>query len=305
MKTIFIGVIAVIGIIIAIMIGLNANTNLEEIGTDDSVQLEGNSNVDTYKIMIEPLPENIDEKMILGFLNESTSYWEQKNPELNFIYDDKNPDIIFSWSLKGYQDHIGFASLNAYGFYQVQISLGDKNCRGYFIQFTDETIKNTMMHEIGHVLGLLHTSDEKHLMWSDDEFVQEVFDEKGLVIPSRLDDKFLFSEAKELYEEYDVISKDFEVFESDYKMMKEKLNTLQTQYEYYGTEDLYSKIQELRVDKARKYGEYLAAYHNIQDLAWASECIPVELEQYHHVKIKTLEELNAEFREILKDFPQK
>ena len=106
-------------------------------------------------------------------------------------------------------------------------------------------VTNILMHEIGHALGLGHTSEIDHLMYST-ESPQVSFDTKGYMIPDRLEELYvgqsaLLQKEKELRQELgslDVkISREQSQYDEYYK-----------QYEYYEGKTLsqedYEKAQK-------------------------------------------------------------
>ncbi len=65
-------------------------------------------------------------------------------------------------------------------------------------------VANILMHEIGHALGLGHTGDEDHLMYSTVS-PETSFDSNGYLIPERFDElyvgqKLLLIQEKEIQE---------------------------------------------------------------------------------------------------------
>jgi predicted Zn-dependent protease len=47
----------------------------------------------------------------------------------------------------------------------VEVALGDYNCDGNFQLYNVESIKTIMTHELGHSIGLLHTTDKNNIMY--------------------------------------------------------------------------------------------------------------------------------------------
>lgn len=121
-------------------------------------------------------------------LNTAINIWERKN-NLKFIESDNDPNIIIEWSYRLSDTHLGVAS--CYEFIHITqidctltISLGKYDCENSFIQTDVDSVTNTIMHEIGHSLGLSHISDKSHLMYDIDGSNQ--IDTLGYYIPDRL-----------------------------------------------------------------------------------------------------------------------
>ena len=47
----------------------------------------------------------------------------------------------------------------------VEVALGDYSCDGSFQLYDVDTVKMIMTHELGHSIGLKHTSDENNIMY--------------------------------------------------------------------------------------------------------------------------------------------
>ena len=66
------------------------------------------------------------------------------------------------------------------------IGLGQCDCKGKWQHYSKETLSDTIAHETGHYLGLGHHKDKRHLMYGDDEFVQDPFETLDYNIPPKL-----------------------------------------------------------------------------------------------------------------------
>ena len=88
------------------------------------------------------------------------------------------------WDIHSSDEHAGLATcgptlLHKFKFKcTLEVALGE-GCNGNYNQFNEKMVTFIMAHEIGHVLGLSHTSDEGHLMWGKDGSLED-FDAKIL-----------------------------------------------------------------------------------------------------------------------------
>ena len=146
-------------------------------------------------------------------MNKAIETWESHNPNLKFI-ESENSNIEIKWQKYASSTHTGLATCNnvLFGILShcvLDISIGAEDCNSNFVQNDENMVTNILMHEIGHALGLGHTSDENHLMYST--ISPEIdFDTKGYVIPERFDElyvgqKLLLIQEKEIQKQIELL----------------------------------------------------------------------------------------------------
>lgn len=152
----------------------------------NSPDITGVPDVITWDILIPPGPGPQNELRVIYAIERAFEIWEEYNPELNFERDQEGiPDILVQWELEPTYFGGSYAG--------VVVDVGDYNgkiylvlgyfCEGIYVERSTNSLINTMMHEIGHIIGLAHSSDKKHLMYG---YNDEEFDEKGFNIPKEL-----------------------------------------------------------------------------------------------------------------------
>lgn len=198
----------------------------------------------------EDVPSVFDKQIPVNALKKSIQTWEVNNSDLKFIQSE-NSNIEIKWQVYAASTHTGLATCNSvlYGILShcvLDISIGAKDCSGNFVQNDENMVSNILMHEIGHALGLGHTSEVGHLMYST-ESPQISFDTKGYVIPDRFEELYvgqsiLIQQEKELRVDIDLLDVKISRGQSQYDEYRK-------QYEYYEgktlSPDEYQKAQKV------------------------------------------------------------
>ena len=198
----------------------------------------------------EDVPSIPDKQIPVNALKKAIEMWEVNNPNLEFIQSE-NSNIEIRWQVYASPTHTGLATCNSvlFGILShcvLEISVGDDDCNGNFVQDDEDMVTNILMHEIGHALGLGHTSEIGHLMYST-QSPEITFDTKGYIIPDSLEQlyvgqKALLQQEKEIREELGAL---------DVKISREQsqYDEYYKQYEYYEGKTLspsdYQKAEKI------------------------------------------------------------
>jgi len=207
-----------------------------------------------------PLP---DKQIPINALKKAIETWEAINPNLEFIQSE-NSNIEIRWQVHASPTHTGLATCSTvlFGILShcvLDISVGVNDCNGNFIQDDENMVANILMHEIGHALGLGHTSETGHLMFST-ESPQITFDTKGYAIPDRFEELYIGQKAI-LQQEKEIRA---EIESLDIKISREQsqYEEYYKQYEYYEGKTLapddYQKAQRA-LDKINSEAEKINA----------------------------------------------
>ena len=133
--------------------------------SDDTYHLE-------YKIYINQQPHGLPLDHV-GTLTNSFKYWEDqeltandgKPVKVHFITTKSKSDanLWVTWVVRNIGENVlGHAHL---GKGIVEVALGGYGCDGSFQLFHVDTVETIMTHELGHGIGLLHTTDRDNIMY--------------------------------------------------------------------------------------------------------------------------------------------
>ncbi len=218
----------------------------------------------------EDVPSIPDKQIPINALKKAIETWEAINPNLEFIQSE-NSNIEIRWQVYATSTHTGLATCSTvlFGILShciLDISVGANDCNDNFVQDDENMVANILMHEIGHTLGLGHTSETGHLMFST-ESPQIDFDTKGYVIPDRFEELYIGQKAL-LQQEKEILAG---IESLDIKISREQsqYDEYYKQYEYYEGKTLspddYQKAQRA-LDKMNSQAEKVNAMIDQQNL---------------------------------------
>ena len=222
-------------------IGMSPNQNIQQIS--DAVSPNAKK---TVYYSFEDVPSIPDKQIPINALKKAIQSWEENNPQLDFIQSE-NSNIQIKWQKYASSTHTGLATCNSvlFGILShcvLDISVGAEDCNGNFIQNDENMVINILMHEIGHSLGLGHSSQTDHLMYST-ESPQIAFDDKGYVIPSRFE---------ELYVGQNLLLKQEKEIRSEIESLNVKISRENSQYDEYLKQYEYYEGKTLSPDDYQK-----------------------------------------------------
>ena len=197
----------------------------------------------TYSTAVYPRVD--DPGIITRSLEAAIAAWEQSNRGISFSESD-DPEVSISWRTEPWNDSVGWANCFFYTeIYEceLEIAVGGTSCSGTYVQADMEDVTNTIMHEIGHVLDIGHTSDETHLMHGVDPPPSDPLDLMGYRVPEKLETQGdrndrektaldaalagLDDELAGLNREQAVLDSDLEVLDEELGRLKAELQSLE------------------------------------------------------------------------------
>ena len=169
---------------------------------------------------------------------------------MDFVESD-DPDIEIRWQVYASETHSGLSTCNSalFGILNhcvLDISVGDEDCNGNYVQNDENMVSNIIMHEIGHVLGLGHSIDKNHLMYSDESPTID-FNSQGFIIPQKFEE--LYVGQKSLLDQDSEIRNEIESLDEKISHAKSQYAEYYKQYEYYDgktlPQDEFEKAQRM------------------------------------------------------------
>lgn len=199
---------------------------------------------------IQAIPNLPDEQIPLNALHKALDAWKSLNPNLDFV-ESVDPDIEIRWQAYASETHSGLATCNSalFGLLNhcvLDISVGDEDCNGHYVQNDENMVSNIIMHEIGHALGLRHSGDKNHLMYSDESPTVD-FDSQGFIVPQKFEE--LYVGQKSLLDQDSEIRNQIESLDKKISRAKSQYDEYYKQYEYYDgktlPQDEFEKAQRI------------------------------------------------------------
>lgn len=131
-----------------------------------------------------------DYAQTLQAVHDGFKAWSDLNPDLEFVWVEHNPLIWINWA--EYQsEYVGLACIWCLGYEaSMDVILYGYDCEGKRIYHSPNSVRNTVAHEVGHILGLEHHVDQTHLMHGTD-YISDPFQTIGYVVPDLLPEGFI------------------------------------------------------------------------------------------------------------------
>jgi len=238
-------ILGVLGVVIAailvgfVMIGIGdveteaLESELPESAQDLPSKPNEIASSEPITFLVDPIPQRVEfPEIIRNGVDTAFNKWDQNNPNLVFEETtNEDADIHITWIYLIYGEHRGAGKLDCLALgeqCEIIIGLGEVNCRKEYAQYDQGKIANILSHEVGHTFGLLHTLDEDHLMYGNDENAKDDFDTLGLGIPTLQEENFVGRAPLEA--QFDSLSQQHEALNSEYDQVYSEYETFLKEY---------------------------------------------------------------------------
>lgn len=126
------------------------------------------ADAETFNMYVQKMPQHW-QNQFGDILSDATKYWEEKAPGLKFtkVPHVEQADFVVEWASQYDGGKLGYYStdtINQYGKPKLTISLGFFKDKKWHLVSSDYALEITK-HELGHAIGLPHSTDPNDVMY--------------------------------------------------------------------------------------------------------------------------------------------
>ena len=188
-----------------------------------------NSNKRIISYNVESIPDVSNKQIIQNAVDNAFMSWDEKNDNLVFEKTNTLSDIQIKWQTVASHNHAGLATYSEKYKGIITIGLGKFDCKNNFVQYDNNLLHQTIMHEIGHILGLGHHPEETHLMYGFEGIDLKSIDNFEYDIPEYRDG--FFEGYIQLENNYDILNSKLDHISDEIEELEKQESILITEYE--------------------------------------------------------------------------
>jgi hypothetical protein len=192
-------------------------------------------------ISYDPIPSYANESYVKNSISNALQRWMNVNPDLTIQLVESGGDVHIEWKKNILGNHAGQITGGL-----IEIELGSNDCMGNWNQYAIFSLSDTISHEIGHYIGLGHSSDESHLMWGTVEPYPDInFDDLEYNIPIKKSKFQSWIIYDKLENKYEGLNRDYLKLDREYSQYPE---TIYDDLQYQRAMQLHNQLNQL-IDK--------------------------------------------------------
>ena len=201
-------------------------------------------------------------------IRDGFSAWSDLNTHFIFRYVEADP-LVWIDFVDYEPEYIGLACVWCLENEPLmEIILYSYDCEGGRIYYEPDYIRNTVAHELGHILGLDHHTDRTHLMYGP-EYQVDPYETYGYVVPDMLEELYV-GEAG-LDDLIQMLESELDGMGAELDRLGNTLDDLLAQADFDGTtyfgtpgqvsqyKSTFAKYDAMRDEYVAAYDEYVAA----------------------------------------------
>ena len=258
----------------------------ESIGNTNYTIASDSINLDKRVISysVDPIPDVSNKQIIQNTVDDAFASWKEENENLVFEKTNNLSDIQIKWQTVASHSHAGLATYSEKYKGVITIGLGKYDCKNNFVQYDRNLLHQTIMHEIGHIIGLEHHPEETHLMYGLEGIDLKNIDNFEYNIPEYHDGffegyiqlennyDFLNSKLSDVSEEIEELEKQESVMLIEYE---ETILKLENDIQHIPKVNLMEQeLAQLNYQINSIYDEYNTIVYDMNRIVDAMSCFP-------------------------------